>query len=218
MALGQPQPEYADATEWRRVQGFTWFAAARTNKRSKRLTALSCLQKAMELIPDQHEVWYALGAEWNRLGRSAEALAPLREYLRRVPENPDGRFELAFALNALDQVTEALPILTQLSKEQPGTPFIENERGFALNHLGRPEEALAALDLGLKKASTMAGWIERSISLRMLERWDEAIDALEKAVASGLDPKLAEDRRRQILAKEKVKYKVMTSTEASKVP
>jgi tetratricopeptide (TPR) repeat protein len=203
--------------DWYRILGFTWYAGyqcARAGAPAK--DALSCIKRAAALIPDQDEVWYELGAELNRRGQASEALPALQEYLRRAPSNFDGLFEFAYALNGLDRCEESIPVLEKLWKDHPRSALVANELGFALDHVGRPAEALGVLDAGLKEASTLAGWTEESACLRRLERWDEAEKALDQAIKAGLDPRLGEQQREQIKARQKVVFEVVSSNTVTK--
>ena len=174
-----------------RYIGFTWFAAY-IEARSGRIdqNPLDAISKAVDLIPDQSEVWYEFGVELNRQGKFDDAVKALQHYLVEVPLSGDGQYELAYSFNSLDRPKEALPLLQNLYRESPANPHVLSELAFTLNALLDGEKAEnILLELVKLQPKDYGAWLELSHSYRLTGKWDLALNALEQSVKLGLSIK-----------------------------
>jgi len=195
--LDRPRPSKDENAQWDRMIGFTWFAAYHEAVQGRiQRDSLVCVQEAVKLIPDQHEVWYELGVQLSRREKYQEALEPLNEYIKRVPRSFDGRFEKAYALIESGQLALGLKELQALDTEYPNSPRILREIAFIHNERGANSEALAVL-IKAKNAEPKdpLTHAELAYTLRRLKRWNEALGELDLAASLGFDrEKIAQER------------------------
>jgi len=204
--LGQPlliQSKAPENDQERRTLGIVWFAAFSETQagRAKENTIL-CLEKSTRLIPGEPLPWYYLGAQFNQLGQHNKALEALDHYLSLRPDEPHGNYEKGFALNALDRAEEALSALQTAVRNKPEDAGFRVELAFSLNHLKRPKEALPHLEKAITLQPKLSAYMELSWTYRLLDRWEEALVAIERAEKLGMDPQVATEQRELIRRKQ----------------
>jgi len=126
-------------------------------------------------------------------GEEEKAIELLRSSLEEVPNLPAAANDLAFALA---QRGEALQEATELAQEarasRPESSEIADTLGYVYMRRNLAEAALVQFDAALELADSEGpAWataqFHRALALRELDREEEAMVAVEKALASGAD-------------------------------
>jgi tetratricopeptide (TPR) repeat protein len=128
-----------------------------------------------------------------RAGRLPEALAALNGSATPADREAVVAYLSAQLLAGMGRLAEALDVLDQPALAGAGVPEADraHARGSVLRALGRTEEALAAYRAGLElDPGDARHWLHTGRLLVELDRHDEAVEALERAVH--LDQILAE--------------------------
>lgn len=197
------QTENPTSEAEKRTLGAVCFAAySETQAGRAKEDSLKCLERCTQLLPTEAMPWYYLGAHLNQLEQHEKALVALARYQSIQPKEPHGNYEKGYALNALDRATEAIPPLQEAVQSMPEEAGFRVELAFSLNHLKRPNEALPHLEKAAALKPKLSAYVELSWTYRLLGRWADALTALEKAVAMGMDPKLAAEQRQSIKDRE----------------
>ena len=136
--------------------------------------------------------------EAGRLGAAADAY---RRALSLAPGRASVLANLGITLWRLGQVTEALPVLRQATAADPAHAEAWLAQGVCAETLGLWDEAAGALQQGTRQSPSVAApvWLSLAHCCTRLGRMAEALDALERALAS--DATLAEawSQRGQLL-------------------
>jgi tetratricopeptide (TPR) repeat protein len=146
--------------------------------------ALKTFDKAVQLKPEDTELWIKLGTVLAELGRPADALLTFQHVLKLNPRHWDAAYRCGFLLHKLERDGEALPYLYLGESVQPDHAAIPQMRAIVLHKLKRFEEALAdnrrahALNPGNADACNNIG-----ASLQPLHRDEEALPWFDKALA-----------------------------------
>ncbi|MBI5105453.1 MAG: tetratricopeptide repeat protein, partial [Solirubrobacterales bacterium] len=124
-----------------------------------------------------------------RTGNAALAAMLLERALAAAPERAELRLALARLLLQTGDPAGALAQLDAVLEAEPSAPA-RVQRGLALRELGREDEALADVRAAADAAGEDAhAWFEVADALALLDRTQDARDALARAVA--LDPATA---------------------------
>jgi tetratricopeptide (TPR) repeat protein len=156
--------------------------------------ALQVFDKAVQLKPDDAELWNNLGSTLRDAKRPADAILTFQQVLRLDPGHWDAACQAGLLLLELGRYEEALSYLDLCEKLQPKNTLIRRARAVALDNLAgalhaqkRFEEALAlsrqAYELNPANADICNNL---AASLRSLCRDEEALPWLDKAIE--LDP------------------------------
>ena len=146
--------------------------------------ALKTFDKAVQLKPEDAELWINLGTVLAELGRPADALLTFQHVLKLNPHHWDAAYRCGFLLHGLERHGEALSYLDLGESLQPNHAAIPQMRAIVLHKLKRFEEALAdnrrahALNPGNADACNNIG-----ASLQPLGRDEEALPWFDKALA-----------------------------------
>jgi tetratricopeptide (TPR) repeat protein len=105
--------------------------------------ALKALDKAIQLKPEDAELWINLGNVLADLARPADALLAFQHGLKLDPRHWDAAYRCGFLLDRLEQPTEALCYFDLSDKLKPNQAVILQMRAIALRKLKRFKEALA---------------------------------------------------------------------------
>jgi tetratricopeptide (TPR) repeat protein len=146
--------------------------------------ALKTLDKAIQLKPEDAELWINLGNVLADLARPADALLAFQHVLKLDPRHWDAAYRCGFLLDRLEQPTEALFYFDLSDKLKPNQAVILQMRAIALQKLKRFEEALAdnrrayALNPDIADTCNNIGAI-----LQSLGRDQEALPWFDKALA-----------------------------------
>jgi tetratricopeptide (TPR) repeat protein len=148
--------------------------------------AFKAYDKAVQLKPDDPDLWKNLGDILIELTRLPEALLTFQHMLTLDPDHWYAACRTGHVLDELGRSEEALIYLDQASTLAPNKWMISEARGVALRKLKRPEESLAEMkrahalnphdanicnNLGLTlqllgRDTEAMGWFDRSLALR----------------------------------------------------
>jgi tetratricopeptide (TPR) repeat protein len=146
--------------------------------------ALKTFDKAVQLRPDDAELWRNLGHALAEAKRPLDAVLALQHALKLDPNNWDAADRCASLLRELGRLEEAVACLNLCGELQPGRALTLYVRGHTLVDLRRYEEALAdlkkahALDKNHPGICNSLGFV-----LQNLGRHAEALHAFDKAIA-----------------------------------
>ncbi|MGE0431198.1 MAG: tetratricopeptide repeat protein [Planctomycetota bacterium] len=117
------------------------------------------------------------------LQRYDDALADLQEAARLDPDNALAVYNAGLTLQQLKRDEEALPLLARASRMDPDHPFALLAHSISLIRLGRLQEGVAELREVTKLHPRVArGWIELANVSFLLDRFQEALLAADKAI------------------------------------
>jgi len=146
-------------------------------------TALSYVESAIKLKPDDNEAWYVKGVSLDALGRHEEAL---KAYDKAIELNPDlaaSWTNKGAALDALGRHEEALKAYDKAIELNPDLAASWTNKGVALAALGRYEDALKAYEKAIElNPDSPESWNLRGVALQTLGRHEEALEAYDKAL------------------------------------
>jgi lipopolysaccharide biosynthesis regulator YciM len=161
--------------------------------------ALSKKQAAGQLSPFGRVVLARLHAA---RGEDEKAIELLRSALREVPNLPAAANDLAYALAQRgEDLQEATELAQEARASRPESSEIADTLGYVYMRRDLAEAALVQFDAALELAEPQgSAWataqFHRALALRELEREEEAVVALEKALASGADFAEVDDAHR----------------------
>ena len=145
--------------------------------------ALKSFDKAVQLRPDDAELWARLGTVLLDLKRPADALLSLQHALNLDPRHLDAAYKSASVFCRLGRFEEALRHCNLCNELQPNNAFVLQMRGTALRGLRRFEEYLAdsrlahTLDPGNIETRNNIG-----DALQSLGRYEEALPWFDRAL------------------------------------
>jgi tetratricopeptide (TPR) repeat protein len=151
--------------------------------------ALSALQRAAQLLPEDAQAHANLGGELLRAARYADAVASLRRAVQLSPDDADTLSNLGNALRATGQSDEALESYQAAVSLRPGHAGLHHNLANMLLSLNRPDQAALsygrALELNPKLPEAHNNL---AIALLAIDRPGEALgharEALQLAPAS----------------------------------
>jgi tetratricopeptide (TPR) repeat protein len=135
-------------------------------------------------------------------GEDEKAIALLRSALAEVPDLPSAANNLAFALAQRgEDLQEATELAQEARAARPDSSEIADTLGYVYMRRDLAEAALVQFDAALELAtSETPSWAtaqyHRGLALRELGRQEEAVAAVERALASGADFAEAQDAHR----------------------
>src|ERR1700757_785889 len=154
------------------------------SKQGRREEALQAFDKAVQLKPDDANLWRDLGNALVELGRTAEAILSFQHALKLNPQHWEVANQCATLLHGLGRVEEALACLGLCDALRPHDVPTLQRRAACLSSLKRFEEALElcykahALAPGEATICNNLGTV-----LRSLGKDCEALPWLDKALA-----------------------------------
>jgi tetratricopeptide (TPR) repeat protein len=160
--------------------------------------AAQVLEKAVQLQPDDAELWRQLGDGLIAAGRSPEALLCFQHVTALDPDHAGAAYRAGYLLQESERFDEALAQLNRSAELQPDHAPIWQARAVVLKNLNRFEESLAdnlrALELdpsnadicsntgntlqALERHHEALSWYDRSLSIR-----PSAVSATNKAIS-----------------------------------
>jgi tetratricopeptide (TPR) repeat protein len=151
MALvSQAAGQLDHAVEWasraiRKVPDPTYLTTLGTALRGqgRRDEALQVFDKAVQLKPDDAELWSILGNALVEAGRLPDALLCFRHTLSLDPRRGDAAFKAGHILHGMEQFEEALVLLNRSAELQPDHVPTLQARAVVLKGLNRIEDAIA---------------------------------------------------------------------------
>lgn len=155
--------------------------------------AISVLERALQIDPTQTSVKGRLAGLLVQAGRDVEALDWLRSANRDLPDDAAIRDKLALVLVRLDRFEEAEPILRELLSADPRGVAVRARLGQCLWRLRRYDEALRIFEPLDALAAAQAETGDFAGAVRSTRA---ALEIVERAVESGVDPAGPGDRGR----------------------
>jgi tetratricopeptide (TPR) repeat protein len=154
--------------------------------------ALKAFDKAVQLRPDDADLWKDLGGGLAELRRIDEALLTFQHALKLQPDHSDVAYRCGFLLRELGRPDEALPYLDLVNRLMPNQHVVLETRAIVLHSLKRYDDALAdnirAFELNPGNSDTCNNI---GASLQFLRRDEEALPWFERAIALRPDHVLA---------------------------
>jgi tetratricopeptide (TPR) repeat protein len=146
-------------------------------------------ETALILEPTNIALWVQQGLALEQIGENAGALL---SFTRAIDLNSKQAIALAHrcsVLNALEKYQQALESCEQaLQTQQPNafaTAFLWSQHSAALLGLGEAESALAAAERAIAaKPDYALGWNSKAVSLWQIGQYEQAQDAVQKAIAT----------------------------------
>ena len=105
--------------------------------------ALRVIDKAIQLKPNDADLWQQMGDALIQARRKSEALLSFRRAFELDPGHADAAYKVGHLLHEAAQLAEALAYLNQSVELQPDNAPSLHTRALVLNGLGRTEEAVA---------------------------------------------------------------------------
>ncbi len=151
------------------------------SRQGRREEALQVFEKAVQLKPDDANLWCDLG---NALGRNDKAILGFQQALRLNPQHWDAASQCAVHLHALGRLEEALSCLEICEALQPNHVPTLQRRAACLTGLRRFEDALALCHKAHALVPGDAGLCNNvGIVLRSLGRDEDALPWFDEALA-----------------------------------
>ena len=171
-------------TEFPRHQ-FAWKVLGAVLKRTGTVVdALTAMQKAVELSPQDAEAHNNLGATLQELGRFDEALASLSQAIALKPGYAEAHNNLGATLQELGRLDEALASLSQAIALKPHYSKAHNNLGKTLKERGRLDEAEASYNQAIAlKPDYAEAHNNLGNTLKELGRLNEALASYVQAIA-----------------------------------
>lgn len=148
------------------------------------------LEQALELAPNNEGYLLNLAALLRNLGRLDEAVALSRRVLETNPDNLQAMTNVSSLLLQAGNTREALEAAQLMVQRVPDAAVGHYNLAVALLHVRRPfdgeAEALKALELGMDAPALHLALAQ---SRQMLQRYDGALEASERALALREDSK-----------------------------
>ena len=155
-ALTRDEPEqalghYAKAVEWdpnsAAIRNDYAVVLAQLNRNE---AAVTQLEAACKLEPQNVEYRFRLGLAWNELGRIDQTVEALQKALELDPRHVRAWYNLGLALNSSGRTDDALTALNRAELLSPSDPNIPYARATILARLGRTTEARQAAERTLQ--------------------------------------------------------------------
>ena len=148
----------------------------------KHTDAIAEYQAAIQLQPDDPDLYEEMGDEYRANSQLEAAEAAYRKGLALGPANPTALYNLGSAEVERGQSAEGVPMLERALASYPGSPLAEYYLGRGLNDLGRDQEAVAwlkkAAAAGANTELTKRTYYELTRVYRKLHQTIEAKSAL----------------------------------------
>ena len=167
----------------------------------RRDEALQVFDKAVQLRPDDAELWSVLGNALVEAGRLSDALLCFRHALSLDPRRGDAAFKAGHILHGMGQFEEALVFLNQSAELQGDHAPTLQVRAVVLKDLNRMEEAIAdnrrAIAIDPDNADLC---VNLGNALQALERHEEALSWYDRSLQIRPDGASATNRAMSLTA------------------
>jgi tetratricopeptide (TPR) repeat protein len=145
--------------------------------------ALKCFDRAVELEPENEEMWHNRGKSLAHLERYAEAATCFAHVIELNSLHEDAWFHQGYMLGLLGQHEAAIACYDATLILNPQHAEALNCRGRSLHNIKRYEEAIETFDRALEvNPEYFQVWHNRASSLNELERYEEAIASYDKVL------------------------------------
>jgi tetratricopeptide (TPR) repeat protein len=124
-----------------------WQVLAIAREQSGDLTsALQCLDAALKLDPENHDIAYTIGHIAHRLGKMDIGEKLFRHFVAHRPDSAEGANNLACVLRGQMRFGEAIEVIRTAINHAPHMPLLWNTLGSILTEQGDMEKALIFYD------------------------------------------------------------------------
>jgi tetratricopeptide (TPR) repeat protein len=148
---------------------------------------VSDLRRAVELVPDNAEFRVSLGSALHRVGQLDEAALHLRGALQLDDDHARAHMLLGNVLREQLDVQAALSHHIKAARADPGNSRLHFELGITQNMVGDNLAAEQSLRTAVElEPGDATNWYAYGEILRMLEEWERAVTAYERALQ--IDP------------------------------
>jgi tetratricopeptide (TPR) repeat protein len=144
--------------------------------------ALPFLDRALQGAPEESSLVYLKGRVFHLLQRNEEARAVLEEGIARGLGVLPIFFELASVLFELDRKPEALETIDRALAFDPANAECLELKTRLLAATGQWEAALETIEQALNRADSINGWLLKATCLYNCERFDEALEAVNRVI------------------------------------
>ena len=137
-----------------RIPGFHLFLASLAEAEKDIGGAVSVLERAVELFPEDEKVRYYLGSLYDRQGKQERSLIQMEAILRFSPDNVDALNYLGYTWTLRGvRLNDAEKMLRKALSLKPDNGFIRDSWGWHLYVRGRLNEAVVELEKAAKLKS-----------------------------------------------------------------
>jgi len=170
-------------------QAFGWKALGTVlAQRGQGREALSALETARLLAPNQPDLCNTLGKTWHDLGDLEQAVTCYRAALALAPDYADAHSNLTHSLQVLGRLDEARAHGEQALRLQPDHADAHNNLGIVLKELGNLDAAMACYRRALKiRPDYASAYNNLGVALKELHRFDEALVCYQRALTISPD-------------------------------
>jgi tetratricopeptide (TPR) repeat protein len=145
--------------------------------------ALDCLNKALEINPNDSNAWLNKATMLNDMRKPREALQCIDKALEIDPKDPSGWITKANCLRSFNRLPEALECLNKALEIEPNNATAWNNKANCLNELGRFDEAVYCANKALELTpADVENMVTKGNSLNQLGRFNEALKCLDEAI------------------------------------
>ena len=154
--------------------------------------AYSKFLKALELAPEDPQLYNRLGMLEMSRGKSAKALTRFTEACQLAPDVSRYHMRLGDSLQRLEKFEEAIQAYARSLELEPKNAPAWNNRGFANFNINRWNEALRCYDESMRSDPSYAvAWYNYGYTLQLSGRLDDSKDYYQRAVELDPDDKIA---------------------------
>ena len=151
-------------------------------------SALSFLDKAKQIDPDDAEVLNSIAHAYEKIGEHEEALDYYRQAILIRPDLAEAWFNQGRLQQMLGRSDEALACYDNAISYRQDYAKAFSNRGLLLREMGRPEDALGSFDIILALHPDSAETLNnRALVLQDLGRLNDASESLEAALSINRD-------------------------------
>jgi tetratricopeptide (TPR) repeat protein len=174
--------------------------------RGNHVSALSSFHQAVEMDPADPQKWFKYGESLAALDRGLEALVAFDRAIEIDPGYVAASGNKAVTLAELGRGDEAMAVIERFMKPDRQRSDGHLWRARVLDHLGEIEQAAEAYRAYADaQPNRLEGWRGLGHELFRLQRYTEAIEALDEALA--LSPKDQQAMRERALSERALKRK-----------
>ena len=149
----------------------------------RHVEAFVCIERALDVIPEDEEVWVVRAQILDRTGNHEQALQTLQRGLAFLGHSPAINFELGLIFQTRGMYEEALPHF-RAALECGAVEEAYAELILCYEELEKAEECLQWLEARAdQNPFDAAAWYHYGLALTKNERYEQAINAFQNAIA-----------------------------------
>jgi tetratricopeptide (TPR) repeat protein len=153
---------------------------------------ISDYDKALELQPNNYDIWFNRGVLLGLYDKYKEAIFSFNKVLKYKENDLNSLFLRGIAHSQLNQTDKALLDLEKALEIRPDDYSIWSYHGMTLEQAGRYQDAIRSLDKAISlNKNDFKSWGIRGVSLAKLNRYEEALNSFDRSLE--LNPDNFED-------------------------